>query len=96
MLNISQLKVKEINEEWLFDFISIEFPKSEENITSLKILSKLGISIHDQHRQLQYKNFTQKFNHILEILKEKEKLVLKGNFHDTLGIKEKAYKLVKK
>jgi hypothetical protein len=92
-MKLSELDASNIDKKWLFDFISAEFKKPDENITALRILTKLGVGIHDQVGQLHNKVFINKFNLLLNILKEECFLVLKDNRHDSLGIKELAYKL---
>ncbi len=92
-LNFSDINFKNIDETWLLTFLRTGFDNPNENITALKILSKLGIAIHNQTMQLDNKDVIQKINSLLKILNEKHLLEVKNNLHDTLGIKETAYKL---
>lgn len=90
---LSDIKIGIIDENWLLSFLKTSFAKPEENITALKILAKLGVSIHDQTLQLKNKDIIREISSLLKVLNEKQLLEIKDNLHDTLGIKEIAYKL---
>ena len=94
--NIAGIAPGDIDEIWLLNCLSTEFDKPDENITALKILAKQGTAIHDQSTQLNNKSVIHKLNSLLKILKEKDVLEMKNNPHDTLGMKEVAYKLKKR
>jgi hypothetical protein len=91
-MRLSDLEAINIDKKWLFDFISTEFKKPDENITPLRILAKLGVGIHDQVGQIHNKTLINKFRLLLNTLNDEGLLVLKDNSHDSLGIKELAYK----
>lgn len=91
-IKFSDITSEHIDDSWLLTFLTIEFEKPQENITALKILAKLGIPIHDQSAQLSKKDIVRKLNSLLKVLKEKHVLEKKNSLHDTLGIKEIAYK----
>jgi hypothetical protein len=92
-MKLSELDIIKVNENWLFDFILIEFKKADENITPLKILAKLGVGIHDQVGQLNQRAFLNKFRLLLKRLYDQGLLTLKDGSHNSLGIKENSYKL---
>jgi hypothetical protein len=93
-VKIETINVEEIDKEWLLKLIQQRFKDKEENITPLKILTKLGIELHDQVNQLKYKRHRLKIKNVLNKLKLAGLLTVKEAKHGTLGVKEVAYRLV--
>ena len=92
--HINDLKIEQINSDWLVDVIMSEFTRKGQNITPLRILEKIGIPISDQSGQLKYKNFRLKIKKVLAKLSELGFLETQNGKHDTLGVKEDYYKLI--
>lgn len=95
-VKIEEIKLTQIDSMWLRDLLNKEYGSVDENITALKILSKLGVEIKDQLGQLKYKEYRLKIKRTLKELHLSGYLDIKKGKHDTLGIKEDAYRIVNK
>ncbi len=86
------ININDINSDSISTLIKNKFNQVNENITSMKILAILGIPIHDQKPSLQLKRILYKIKTILKELSLRGEIEIKTTTHDTLGIKEVAYK----
>jgi hypothetical protein len=89
VINLKNIKAEQINEDWLYNFLKINFKRVDENITPLKILSLLGISIDDQFKS---KFLIKKIKLTLSSMEKSGLLFTKEYAHGTLGIREVSYK----
>ncbi len=90
--HIDNLSLDQITEDWLIDLIHTEFIDTDSIITPLIILEKIGIPIKNQTKQLEKKKYSLKIRNLLKQLETDSVLEKKKSFHDTVGIKEVAYK----
>lgn len=90
--HIDNLSLDQITEDWLIDLIHTEFMDTDSIITPLIILEKIGIPIKNQTKQLEKKKYSLKIKDLLKQLETDSVLEKKNSLHDTVGIKEVAYK----
>ena len=86
------ININDINLVSISTLIEKNFNQVNSNITPMKILSLLGIPIHNQKTSTQEKQIRSKIKTILKELSLQGVIELKATTHETLGIKEIAYK----
>jgi len=89
--HIYNLKLEDLNSDWLIELIRDKFNKENETITPFRVLSKTGIHEGDQLNQLKFKTYRIRIKRLLKKLKEENIIVQKPNLHETKGIKEIGY-----
>jgi hypothetical protein len=90
--HIDNLRLDQITEGWLIDLIDTVFKDKNSIITPLIIFEKIGIPIKNQTKQLEKKKYSLRIKDLLKQLESNGFLEQKDSLHDTVGIKEVAYK----
>lgn len=92
--DVALLKLNELDADYVIQLIQSGFKKPDENITPLKVLSKMGIPMGDQTNQLKFKSHRIKIKKLLIQLAHSGFLEAQLGKHSSMAFKEDAYKVV--